>query len=118
MKKSNKQPVTELRFSMEAGKQRVINMLTGSTEDIKQQTLKDIQMVIEGGYEDILEEIEDYIAMIRTIEKNTNNCIEKIKKAYSIEEILNATKDTPFEDMELTILSELFGVQSITSCEE
>jgi len=103
-----------LKFNFEEGKTRVIVMLEEHIFDFKTDMSQDIKMIINEGKEDAIEQVEEIIESIRT---NTNYCeaaIKKIKQASTVAEILKAMYMTAFEEMEETVLTELFGLEGIT----
>jgi hypothetical protein len=103
-----------MKFNFEEGKQRVVKMLEEHIVDFKTDMSKDIKGVINDDREDAIDQIED---IIETIKTNTNYCekaIGKVKQAKSIAEVLFAMKNTCYEEMEETVLNELFGLEGIT----
>jgi hypothetical protein len=104
----------DLKFSFEEGKTRVIVMLEEHIFDFKTDMSQDIKMIINEGKEDAIEQVENIIESIRT---NTNYCekaIDKVKQASTVAEVLKAMYMTVYEEMEETVLSELFGLESVT----
>jgi len=103
----------DLRFNFKEGKQRVIKMLEEHIFDFKTDMSQDIKTIINEGKEDAIEQVENIIESIRM---NTNYCemaIDKVKQASTVAEVLKAMCLTTFEEMEETVLKELFGLESI-----
>lgn len=103
-----------MRFNFEEGKQRVIKMLEEHIVDFKTDMLQDIKGVLNEDREDAIDQIED---IIETIRINTEHCfkaIGKVKIAKSIAKVLDAMENTCYEEMEETVLNELFGLENIT----
>jgi hypothetical protein len=104
----------DLKFSFEEGKTRVIVMLEEHIFDFKTDMSQDIKMIINEGKEDAIEQVEEIIESIRM---NTNYCemaIDKVKQASTVAEVLKAMYMTVYEEMEETVLNELFGLESVT----
>ncbi len=104
----------DLKFSFEEGKTRVIVMLEEHIFDFKTDMSQDIKMIINEGKEDAIEQVEEIIESIRM---NTNYCkmaIDKVKQASTVAEVLKAMHMTVYEEMEETVLNELFGLESVT----
>ena len=104
----------KLEFNFEAGKQRVIDMLEEYINNFTHDMLQDIRIVINEDREETVDQIEN---IIETIRLNTNYCekaIEKVQNANSIIKILAAMENTCYEEMEETVLNELFGLSSLT----
>jgi hypothetical protein len=103
-----------MKFNFKEGKQRVIDMLEGHIEDFEFDMLQDIKMSIQDINDDTVDQIED---IIKTIKTNTNHCmkaIEKVQNSSTVAEILTSMESTCYEEMEETVLTELFGLSSIT----
>jgi hypothetical protein len=103
-----------MKFNFKEGKQRVINMLEEHIEDFEFDMLQDIRISIQDINEDTVDQIED---IIKTIKTNTNHCmkaIEKVQNSSTVAEILASMELTCYEEMEETVLAELFGSNSIT----
>ena len=82
--------------------------------DFKTDMSQDIKMIINEGKEDAIDQAENIIESIRT---NTNYCekaIDKVKQASTVAEVLKAMYMTVYEEMEETVLNELFGLESVT----
>ena len=106
--------MNDLRFNFKEGKQRVIKMLEEHIFDFKTDMSQDIKIIINEGKEDAIEQVEDIIESIRM---NTNYCekaIEKVEQASTVAEVLKAMYMTVYEEMEETVLTELFGLKSVT----
>jgi hypothetical protein len=102
-----------MKYNFKEGKQRIIKMLEEQIEDFKKDMLQDIKGVINEEREDAMDQIED---IMQSIEFNTRFCKEaigKVKCASNIYEILDAMESTVYEEMEETVLKELFGLESI-----
>lgn len=103
-----------MKYNFKKGKQRVIKMLEEHIFDFKTDMSQDIKIIINEGKEDAIEQVEDIIESIRM---NTNYCemaINKVKQASTVAEVLKAMCLTAYEEMEETVLSELFGLESVT----
>ena len=103
-----------MKYNFKEGKQRVIKMLEEHIFDFKTDMSQDIKTIINEGREDAIEQVEDIIESIRF---NTNYCetaINKVKQASTVVEILDAMESTAYEEMEETVLTELFGLESVT----
>ena len=104
----------DMKFNFKEGKQRVIDMLEGHIEDFEFDMLQDIRMSIQDTDKNTVDQIED---IIKTIKSNTNHCmkaIEKVQNSSTVAEILASMELTCYEEMEETVLAELFGLSSIT----
>jgi uncharacterized Fe-S cluster-containing protein len=76
--------------------------------------LQDVRISIQDIDENTVDQIED---IIKTIKTNTNHCmkaIEKVQNSSTVAEILTSMELTGYEGMEETVLTELFGLESIT----
>jgi hypothetical protein len=104
----------DLRFNFEEGKQRVIVMLEEYIDGFTHDMLQDIGIVINRDKDETVDQIEDIIESIRLNSNACENAMLKVKSATSIIEVIEAMDDTGFEGMEETVLSELFGLESIT----
>ena len=102
-----------LEFNFEEGKQRVIDMLGSHISDFERDMMHDITMTIDRDKEDVLESIEDIIETARMNRNYVEKEIAKVQNANSIIKILAAMENTCFEEMEETVLNELFGLKSI-----
>jgi hypothetical protein len=103
-----------MKFNFNEGKQRVIDMLEEHIDDFSHDMLQDIRIVINEDREETVDQIED---IIKTIKTNTNHCmkaIEKVQNSSTVAEILTSMELTCYEEMEETVLTELFGLSSIT----
>ena len=103
-----------MKFNFKEGKQRVIDMLENHIENFEFDMLQDIRIVINEDREEKVDTIED---IIKTIKTNTNHCmkaIEKVQNSSTVAEILTSMELTCYEEMEETVLTELFGLESIT----
>jgi hypothetical protein len=103
-----------LRFNFEEGKQRVIAMLEEHVDSFTNEMFQDIGIVVNRDKDRTVDEIEDIIQSIRLNFNACKNAISKVKSATSIIEVIEAMDDTGFEEMEETVLNELFGLESIT----
>jgi hypothetical protein len=104
----------DLRFNFEEGKQRVITMLEEQTVDFNKDMLQDIKGVINEEREDATEVIEEIIESIRLHTRFNEKAIDKVKQASTVAEVLKAMYMTVYEEMEETVLTELFGLESVT----
>jgi hypothetical protein len=102
-----------LRFNFEEGKQRVIAMMSERVDNFTHDMLQDIRLVINEDRDETLDQIEGIIESIRYTKRNTENATERVKSAIYIREVLEAMENTMFEEMEETVLGELFGVDII-----
>jgi hypothetical protein len=103
-----------MKFNFKEGKQRVIDMLEEHIADFEFDMLQDVKMSIQDIDENTVDQIED---IIKTIKTNTNHCmkaIEKVQNSSTVAEILTSMESTCYEEMEETVLTELFGLSSIT----
>jgi archaellum component FlaC len=103
-----------MKFNFKEGKQRVIDMLEDHIEDFEFEMLNDIKMSLQDINKNTVDQIED---IIKTIKTNTNHCmkaIEKVQNSSTVAEILTSMELTCYEGMEETVLTELFGLESIT----
>jgi hypothetical protein len=103
-----------MKFNFKEGKQRVIDMLEAHIENFEFDMLQDIRISIQDIDENTVDQIEDIIESIRM---NTNYCekaIEKVQNSSTVAEILTSMELTCYEGMEETVLTELFGLSSIT----
>jgi hypothetical protein len=104
----------DMKFNFKEGKQRVIDMLEEHIENFEFDMLQDIRTVINEDREETVDQIED---IIKTIKTNTNHCmkaIENVQNSSTVAEILTSMELTCYEEMEETVLAELFGLESIT----
>jgi hypothetical protein len=104
----------DMKFNFKEGKQRVIDMLETHIENFESDMLQDIRTVINEDREETVDQIEDIIESIRM---NTNYCekaIKKVQNSSTVAEILSSMEGTCYEEMEETVLTELFGLESIT----
>jgi hypothetical protein len=102
-----------MKFNFEEGKQRVIAMMLERADDFTHDMFQDIRSVINEDREETLDQIEEIIESIRYTKRNIENATERVKSAITIQEVLEAMNDTMFEDMEETVLGELFGVDIV-----
>ena len=107
----------DLKYNFKEGKQRVINLLKGFIVDYKADMLTDIKITLEEDAiisdTDVIDQIAD---IIKTIKTNTNFCekaIEKVQNSDTVAEILSSMENTPYEEMEETVLSYLFGLDDL-----
>jgi hypothetical protein len=103
-----------LRFNFEEGKQRVITMMSERVDNFTHDMLQDIRSVTNEDRDDTLDQIEEIIKSIRFTKHAIEIATERVKSAIYIQEVLEAMEDTMFEDMEETVLGELFGLESVT----
>lgn len=103
-----------LEFNFEEGKQRVINMLGNHISDFEADMMNDIKITIDRNNAEVLEEVEDIVETARMNRNYAEKAIVKVQNANSIIKILAAMEDTIYEEMEETVLNELFGLKSIT----
>jgi len=102
-----------MEFNFEEGKQRVIKLLENHIDDFTHDMMQDIRGVVNGDREEVLDQIEDIIWIIRKSNKLIELAIEKLQAANSVFEVLEAVEDTIFEEMEMEILTELFGLKEV-----
>jgi hypothetical protein len=102
-----------MEFNFEEGKQRIIKLLENHIEDFTHDMMQDIRGVVNGDREEILDPIEDIIHFTRKRNKLIESSISKLYVASSVFEVLEAVEDTIFEDMEMEILTELFGLKEV-----
>jgi hypothetical protein len=103
----------KLEFNFEEGKQRVIAMMLEHVDNFIHDMMQDIRSVINEDRDETLDQIEEIIESIRYTKRNIENATERVKSAITIQEVLEAMNDTMFEDMEETVLGELFGVDIV-----
>ena len=103
-----------LEFNFEEGKQRVINLLENHINDFERDMMHDVKITIDRAKADVLEEVEDIIETARMNRNYAEKAIVKVQNANSIIKILAAMENTVYEEMEETVLNELFGLKSIT----
>lgn len=103
-----------LEFNFEEGKQRVIDMLENHISDFERDMMHDVKITIDRAKVDVLEEVEDIIETARMNRNYAEKAIVKVQNANSIIKILEAMENTVYEEMEETVLNELFGLKSIT----
>ena len=103
-----------LEFNFEEGKQRVIDMLENHISDFERDMMHDVKITIDRAKVDVLEEVEEIIETARMNRNYAEKAIVKVQNANSIIKILAAMENTVYEEMEETVLNELFGLKSIT----
>ena len=103
----------KLEFNLEEGKQRVIAMMSERVDNFTHDMMQDIRSVINEDRDETLDQIEGIIKSIRSTKRAVEIATERVKSAIYIQEVLEAMEDTMFEDMEETVLGELFGVDII-----
>ncbi len=103
-----------LEFNFNDGKQRVIDLLENHINDFEHDMLYDVKITIDRDEVDVLESIEDIIETARRNRNAVEKAIVKVQDSSSIQEILSAVEGTCYEEMEETVLNELFGLKSIT----
>ena len=103
-----------LEFNFEEGKQRVIDLLENHISDFERDMMHDVKITIDRAKVDVLEEVEDIIETARMNRNYAEKAIVKVQNANSIIKILEAMENTVYEEMEETVLNELFGLKSIT----
>jgi hypothetical protein len=102
-----------MKFNFEEGKQRVTAMMSERVDNFTHDMLQDIRLVINEDRDETLDQIEGIIESIRYTKRNIENATERVKSAITIQEVLEAMNDTMFEDMEETVLGELFNVDIV-----
>ena len=102
-----------MEFNFEEGKQRVIKLLENHIDDFTHDMMQDIRGVVNGDREEVLDQIEDIIHFTRKSNKLIESSISKLYTASSVFEVLEAVEDTIFEEVEMEILTELFGLGEI-----
>lgn len=110
-----KKDMKNLKYNFEEGKQRVINMLNEHIDDFTHDMLQDIRTIINQDQDETVDQIEDIIETIRHNTRLVEIAIEKVNKSKTIIDILASMEDTCYDCMEETVLSELFGLNSISS---
>jgi hypothetical protein len=103
-----------MKFNFVEGKERVVDMIMESLESLEHDLLHDIRIIASEGGPTSLEDIESLIESIRHHAKLGATAIKRVKAAGSIQGVLKAMEYTSFEDMEETVLCELFGLDSLT----
>lgn len=103
-----------LEFNFHDGKQRVIDLLENHINDFEHDMMHDVKITIDRDEADTLGLIEDIIETARMNRNAVEKAITKVQDSSSIQEILSAVKGTCYEEMEETVLNELFGLKSIT----
>ena len=104
----------DMKFNFVEGKERVVDMIMESLESLEHDLLHDIRIIASEGGPSALEDIESLIESIRNNAKLGATAIKRVKAAGSIQGVLKAMEYTSFEDMEETVLCELFGLNSLT----
>lgn len=104
----------DMKFNFVEGKERVVAMINESLESLEDALLHDIRIIAGEGGPSALEDIESLIESIRHNKKLCETAIKRVKAAGSIQGVLKAMEYTSFEDMEETVLCELFGLNSLT----
>jgi hypothetical protein len=99
-----------MKFNFEEGKQRVIAMMSERVDDFIHDMFQDIRSVINEDRDETLDQIEEIIESIRSTKRDIEHTTERVKSATSIQSVLWAMEGTMFEDMEETVLGELFNV--------
>jgi hypothetical protein len=103
-----------MKYNFKEGKQRVIKMLEEHIFNFKTDMSQDIKIIINEEREDAIDQVEDIIETIRINTNYHETAINKVKQASTVVEILDAMESTVYEEMEETVLSELFGLESVT----
>lgn len=103
-----------LTFNFEEGKQRVIAMLEEHIESFTKDMLQDAKICIDRDEYEAVYSVQDILDCIKMHTKSLNTTINKMKQATSVYDVLKATNDSPFEDLEETILCHLYGLESVT----
>ena len=103
----------KVKFNFEEGKQRVIAMMSERVDNFTHDMLQDVRSVINEDRDETLDQIEEIIKSIRFTKSAVEVATERVKSAIYIQEVLEAMEDTMFEDMEETVLGELFNVDII-----
>lgn len=104
----------DMKFNFVEGKERVVDMINESLESLEDALLHDIRIIAGEGGPSALEDIESLIESIRHNKNLCETAIKRVKAAGSIQGVLKAMEYTSFEDMEETVLCELFGLNSLT----
>jgi len=102
-----------MKFNFEEGKQRVTAMMSERVDNFTHDMLQDIRLVINEDRDETLDQIEGIIESIRYTKRNIENATERVKSAIYIREVLEAMENTMFEEMEETVLGELFNVDIV-----
>jgi hypothetical protein len=102
--------IMKVKFNFEEGKQRVIAMMSERVDNFTHDMLQDVRSVINEDRDETLDQIEEIIKSIRFTKRAVEVATERVKSAIYIQEVLEAMEDTMFEDMEETVLGELFNV--------
>ena len=103
-----------MKFNFVEGKERVVDMIMESLESLEHTLLHDIRIIAGEGGPSALEDIESLIESIRYNAELGATAIKRVKAAGSIQGVLKAMEYTSFEEMEETVLCELFGLDSLT----
>lgn len=104
----------DMKFNFVEGKERVVAMINENLESLEDVLLHDIRIIAGEGGPSALEDIESLIESIRHNKNLCETAIKRVKAAGSIQGVLKAMEYTSFEDMEETVLGELFGLNSLT----
>lgn len=104
----------DMKFNFVEGKERVVDMIMESLESLEHTLLYDIRIIAGEGGSSALEDIESLIESIRYNADVGARAINRVKAAGSVQGVLKAMECTSFEDMEETVLCELFGLDSLT----
>jgi hypothetical protein len=103
-----------MKFNFKEGKQRVIDMLETHIENFESDMLQDIRIIINEDQDETIDQIEDIIGTIRNNTRLVEKAIERVQDSSTVAEILASMRNTVYEEMEETVLAELFGLESIT----
>ncbi len=105
----------DMKFNFNEGKQRVIDMLENSIKDFESDLLQDIKTIANRDRGDeTIDQIEDVINSIRMNANYCEKAIKKVQDSSTVAEILASMRNTVYEEMEETVLAELFGLDSLT----
>jgi hypothetical protein len=104
----------DMKFNFNEGKQRVIDMLEEHIDDFEFDMLQDIRISLQDTDKDTVDQIEDIIKTIKSNTRLVEKAIEKVQNSSTVAEILASMERTCYEEMEETVLTELFGLNSIT----
>ncbi len=103
-----------MKFNFKEGKQRVIDILEEHIKDFEHDMLQDIKISIQDIDKDTVDQIEDIIKTIKSNTRLVEKAIERVQDSSTVAEILASMERTCYEEMEETVLAELFGLSSIT----
>lgn len=110
----NKKDMKSLEFNFNEGKQRVIDLLEEHIDNFTHDMLTDIRTIINEDRDEVVDQIEDIVKTIRSNTKYCEKAIKRVQDSSTVAEILTSMENTCYEEMEETVLNELFGLSSLT----